>query len=192
MKLFCPLVLALCGNLVVASSFAQFADAVIAYTPGAGVSSSYTNPISALGEPSRVTPGNFGGPVDPFNSAYIASQLVSVGTGGSLTLHFGTPITNNPANPFGLDFIIFGDAGFAITNGDYSGGGITDGSMYGNNTGSTRVSVSADGATFYTLDPALAPTADNLFPTDGVGNFFLPVNPNLAASAFSGPERAWW
>jgi len=186
MKLFCPLVLALCGKLVVASSFAQFADAVIAYTPGAGVSTSYTNPISALGEPSRVTPGSFGGPVDPFDSAYLTSQLVSVGTGGSLTLEFVTPITNNPANPFGLDFIIFGDAGFTITNGDYSGGGITDGSMYGNNTGTTRVSVSADGATFYTLNAALAPTVDTLFPTDGAGNFFLPVNPGLAASAFSG------
>jgi hypothetical protein len=146
-------VLALGGKLVVASSLAQFADAVAGYTPGAGVSASYTNPVSALGEPSRVTPGTFGGPVDPFNAAYLGSQLVSVGAGGSLTLEFNTPISNNPANPYGLDFIIFGNAGFTITNGNYSGGGITDGSMYGNNTGSTRVSVSADGLNFYTLNP---------------------------------------
>ncbi len=190
MKLTRLLVLALGGKLVVASSFAQFADAVVAYTPGTGVSASYTNPASALGEPSRITPGIFGGPVDPFNSAYLGSQLVSVGAGGSLTLEFNTPISNSPANPFGLDFIIFGNAGFAITNGNYSGGGITDGSMYGNNTGSTRVSVSMDGATFYTLNPALAPTVDTLFPTDGAGDFSLPVNPALTNGAFGGQGLA--
>lgn len=183
-------VLVLAGKLVVTSSFAQFADAVIAYTPGTGVGASYTNPVSALGEPSRVTPGMFGGPVDPFNAAYLGSQLVSVGAGGALTLEFNTPISNSPANPFGLDFIIFGNAGFGITNGDFSGGGITDGSLYGNNPGSTRVSVSADGVTFYPLNPALAPTVDTLFPTDGAGNFFQPVNPSFTASSFSGQGLA--
>lgn len=179
-------VLALASVLVVPSSFAQFADAVVGYVPGAGVSASYTNPASALGEPSRVTPGVFGGPVDPFDSAYLGSQLVSVGAGGSLTLQFNAPIANDPAHPFGLDFIIFCNAGFTITNGNYSGGGITDGSMYGANGGSTRVSVSADGVKFYTLNPALAPTVDNLFPTDGTGNFSLPVNPALTATHFAG------
>lgn len=190
MKFVRLFVLALAGKLVVASSFAQFADAVVAYLPGTGVSSSYTNPVSALGEPSRVTTGFFGGPVDPFNSAYLGSQLVSVGAGGALMLEFNTPISNHPANPFDLDFIIFGNAGFTITNGDYSGGGITDGSMYGNNTGSTRVSVSADGVTFYTLNPALAPTVDTLFPTDGAGNFFQPVNPAFTSASFSGQGLA--
>ncbi|MCI0533686.1 MAG: hypothetical protein L0Z50_00510 [Verrucomicrobiales bacterium] len=190
MKLIRLFALALAGKLVVANSFAQFADAVVAYTPGVGVSTSYTNPVSALGQPSRITPGMFGGPVDPFNSAYLGSQLVSVGAGGSLTLEFNTPISNNPANPFGLDFIIFGNAGFTITNGNYSGGGITDGSMYGNNAGSTRVSVSADGVTFYALDPALAPTVDTLFPTDGAGNFFQPMNPSLTSASFGGQGLA--
>ncbi len=146
--------------------------------------------VLALGEPSRITPGIFGGSVDPFNSAYLGSQLVSVGAGGSLTLEFNTPISNSPANPFGLDFIVFGNAGFTITNGNYSGGGITDGSMYGNNTGSTRVSVSMDGVTFYTLNPALAPTVDTLFPTDGAGDFSLPVNPALTNGAFGGQGLA--
>lgn len=167
-------------------SFAQFANSVAAYLPGVGVSSSYTNSTSALGEPSRATPGEFGGPVDPFNSAYLGSQLVSVGAGGSLTLKFSTPVSNDPHHPFGLDFIIFGNAGFTITNGDFFGGGITDGSMYGNHMGGSRISVSSDGTTFYTLNPALVPGLDALFPTDGVGSFFLPVNPALSAGNFAG------
>jgi hypothetical protein len=178
--------LAVCGELVVASSFAQFADAVIAYTPGTGISASYTNPASALGEPSRVTPGDWGGPVDPFSPAWQGGQLVSVGAGGSLTLRLDTPVHHDRTHPFGCDFILFGNAGFSITNGDYSGGGITDGSMFGNNSGQTGVSVSADGTNFFVLNPALAPTVDTLFPTDGAGDFFRPVNPALTGASFGG------
>lgn len=165
---------------------AQFAASVVAYTPGVGVASSYTNPISALGEPSRITPGAFGGPVTPFSSPWQSNQLVSVGEGGSLTLHFNTPITNDPLHPFGLDFIIFGNSVLSITNGDYSGGGITDGTLFGNNAGITRVSVSADGTNFYALNPSNAPIVDGWFPTEGSGNFFVPVNPGFNASNFEG------
>jgi hypothetical protein len=171
---------------VVAS--AQFADAVVSYTSGTGFQSGFNTPASALGEPSRITPGMYGGPVDPFNSAYLSSQLVSLGVGGSLTVQFNSPILNGSANAFGLDFNIFGNAGFVITNGDYSGGGITDGSLYGADATSTRVSVSADGVNFFTLNPALSPIVDGLFPTDGSGNFGQPVNPALNASSFVGQD----
>jgi hypothetical protein len=133
-----------------------------------------------------VTPGPWGGPVDPFDPPYLPSQLLSLGVGGSLTVRFDTPITNDPANPFGLDFLIFGSAGFVITNNDFTGGGITDGSLFAHNTGQTRVSVSANGLTYYLLDPAKAPTVDALFPTDSIGDFSRPVNPTLASPNFSG------
>src|SRR5688572_21882775 len=115
---------------------AQFADAVISYTSGTGFQPTYNTPASALGEPSRVTPGTFGGPVNPFNSAYLSSQLVSLGVGGSLTVQFNAPILNNPANPFGLDFNLFGNAGFTVTNAldenwNYIGTPRTEGSLYG-------------------------------------------------------------
>ncbi len=179
-------VLALASVLIVPSSFAQFADAVVAYVPGTGVSAGHTNSAAALGEPLRVTPGQWGGAVDPFSPAWQSGQLVSVGAGGSLTLHLNIPIQRDRTHPFGCDFILFGNAGFSITNGDYSGGGITDGSLFGNNTGQTRISVSADGTQFFVLNPALAPTADALFPTDGAGDFFRPVNPALVGSDFAG------
>ncbi len=184
--------LALAGLFIVSTipTRAQFATGVASYTEGSGVKSGYNDPTVALGAPSQVTPGVYGGPVDPFDAPYLSSQIVGIGNGGSLTLQFNTPIQNNPSNPYGLDFIVFGHAGFNITNGDYSGGGITDGSLYTGGTSDVRVSVSEDGTTFYTLNPVLAPQVDGLFPTDGSGNPFLPVNPALTAASFAGQDLA--
>lgn len=170
---------------------AQFASSVVSYNSGVGFQGGYTYASSALGEPSRVTPGLYGGPVDPFNAAYLTNQVVSIGAGGSLTLQFASPILNNPANAFGRDFNIFGNAGFIITNDfdmnwSYIGTPATDGSLYGSDAISTRVSISSDGVTFYTLNPALAPKVDSLFPTDGIGDFGLPMNPALTAASFAG------
>ena len=46
--------------------------------------------------------------------------------------------------------------------------------------------VSADGTAWFTLNPALAPTADNLYPTDGLGDPGVPVDPALVAGNFAG------
>jgi hypothetical protein len=171
---------------------AQFAGSVVAYTEGGGVSPGYNNPTAALGAPSTQTIDPdpvYGGtfPVDPFDAPYLSGQLVGVGTGGSITLQFSTPIQNNPGNPFGLDFIIFGHAGFIE---DFGAGTAVDGSLYTGGTSDVRVSVSADGTTFYALNPALTPVVDGLFPTDGSGNPFLPVNPALTAADFAGQDLA--
>jgi hypothetical protein len=171
---------------------ASFADAVTDYHPGAlGANlASYTNTSSVVGEPSRVTPGIWGGPVDPYNPPYVNSQLLAVGTNGTLTVHLGSPAVNSASNPYGIDFIVFGGAGFSITNGDFSGGGITDGSIFNPRPGSVRVSVSSDNQTFYTLDSSLAPVFDKLYPTDGSGDFNAPVNPNLKEADFAGKTLA--
>jgi hypothetical protein len=174
----------------------QYADRVENYQPGTGFATDFgtglglTNASSALGAPARETPGAFGGPVDPFNPPYLPEQLLSLGAGGSVTLGFAQPMLNDPRHPFQLDFIIFGNAGFVITNGDYTGGGITDGSVFSQSTGATRVSVSVDGSQFLVLDPKLAPAVDSYFPTDGSGNFALPVDPNWGALDFGGRDLA--
>jgi len=188
-SLFVPLALA--GLFVIPTlTRAQFAGSMVAYTEGSGVLSGYNDPTAALGAPSTQTVDPdpvYGGtyPVDPFDAPYLSSQIVGVGTGGSITLQFNTPIQNNPGNPFGLDFIIFGHAGFAE---DFSTGTAADGSLYTGGTSDVRVSVSADGTTFYTLNPLLTPMVDGLFPTDGSGNPFLPVNPALSAADFAGQD----
>ena len=188
MSRFIGLVLAIAGVFSgnVNTMGQGYGTVVTSYQAGSEFTPGYDNPAAALGEPSRETPGQFGGPVDPFSPPYLAEQLVSIGAGGSLTIEFASPITNDPKNPFGLDFIIFGNAGFVITNGDFSGGGITDGSLFSSADGTAEIWVSADGSAFYQLSPALAPPLDGLFPTDGSGNFHQPVNPSIQNEAFSG------
>jgi hypothetical protein len=181
--------LALAGALFVpAITRAQFASSVVSYTQGSGVAPGYNDPNAALGAPTTFIGYQN---ADPFDPPYLPGDIVGIGTnGGSLTLQFSTPIQNDPGNPYGLDFIIFGHAGFNITNGDYSGGGITDGSLFTGGTSDVSVSVSADGSTFYTLNPSLAPVVDGLFPTDASGNPLLPVNPSLTAADFAGLNLA--
>jgi len=142
------MVLALAGALLNAHG-SKFADAVVSYDPGIGYVAGFTNAEACLGEPSRVNP--FGDPTDPFDPPYGTQQIVSIGAGGSLTVYFHTPILNHPHNVYGLDFTIFGNAGFIITNDfdvttyDWIGTPATDGSLVAQNTGVTRVSVSHNG-----------------------------------------------
>jgi hypothetical protein len=173
----------------------QYAQRVVDYSTGTLPKSvaGYTNASAALGMPSRQTldpdpawGGTF--PVDPFNGPYLADQIVSVGAHGTLTVAFATPILNQPDNPFGIDFMVYGNSTFIIINGDYSGGGVTDGSLFGNSTGSTKVSVSEDGVAFYELHSSLAPVVDSYFPTDGSGDFAQPVNPALSETDFAGQD----
>jgi hypothetical protein len=157
---------------------AQFASTVISYAPGTGASSSYlNNPSAALGAPA------LGSSVTPFAPPYTTSQLVGLGAGGEITLQMSTPIVNNPNDPYGINFIIFGNEFFAEGS-----GGVVSG-LY-DHAASITVEVSQDGATWYTLNPALAPQAGSLFPTDGSGNPQIAVNPALTLADFTGQNLA--
>jgi hypothetical protein len=157
---------------------AQFASGVISYNPGTGFSPNFTNSSAALGAPAS------GSAITPFAPPFSTSQIVSIGAGGSLTLQFNTPILNNPADPYGIDLMIFGNSFFVVTSGSGSSA-ITSGAIF-TSTVSTRVEVSADGSTWFTLDPGFAPNVGTYFPTDGTGNPFLPVNPALTSPDFNG------
>jgi hypothetical protein len=186
--IFAALGALLCSGPVYA---APFADHVVSYNPGTGVSPRFTNYVSAaLGEPSTANP--FGEATDAFDPPYGTNQIVSIGAGGWLTVSFDDAVSNSPKNPFDRDFIIYGNSGFIITNDfdlttfDWIGTPATDGSLFAQNDGVTVVSVSRDGKEFYVLDPARAPTVDYLFPTDGNGDFQQPMDPTLGQSDFAG------
>jgi hypothetical protein len=189
------IVLLACAGFVINSNAADnFAARVVSYDPGVGFAPGFTNKSVVLGEPSRVNP--YTEAVDPFNPPYGTNQVLSIGEGGSLVVKMDRPIFDTPRKPFGLDFIIFGNAGFIITNEfdlntfNWIGEPATDGSMFGTNEGNTLVSVSADGVIFVPLAPRLVPTVDTLFPTDATGSFDVPVNPELTAADFAGATLA--
>ena len=171
-----------------AASF--FADEIVQYEAGVGFSARFTHPQVALGEASRVNP--FGELTDQFNPPYGTNQIVSIGAGGSLTVRFHTPILNHPNNIAGLDFTIFGNTGFIITNEfdlttfNWIGTPATDGTLFAESTGETRVWVSDDGVVFYLLNPALAPRVDSFPPSDGAGSFHVPIPAELGSDDFAG------
>ncbi|MCF7709518.1 MAG: PEP-CTERM sorting domain-containing protein [Verrucomicrobia bacterium] len=167
-------------------------DPGVGYAVEYGTGLGYTNTGAALGMPSSKTVDPdpmFGGtyPVNPFSPPYLSSQLVSIGEGGYLTMELNAPVPNAYDNPFGIDFIVYGNSGFVITNGDYSGGGITGGGVFSANADAGKVYVSEDNTDYFRLDPSgRRQGIDGLFPTDGNGRFGKPVNPSLTADDFAG------
>lgn len=154
---------------------------VVSYVEGTGVGAGYNNPSSALGGPTRFTGvGVFPGAVTPFNPAYLGSEIVSIGAGGSLTLRFDAPVADDPANPFGIDLLIFGNAGYIDTN--FPTG--TAGPLF--SAGGGLVEVSADGLAW---EPVVGGIADGAFPTLGYSDLTDPfaVNPGNILSDFTRP-----
>jgi len=167
-----------------------WADGVVSYMQGTGVTNDFVtgnpfnDPLVALGEPTRFTsPDSFGGAVTPLNAPFRANEIVSIGRGGELVVRFNEPVVDHPANPFGVDLLVFGNAFFT-------------GNFFSNPAGTASgvaaegglVEVSADGVNFF----AVSGDADGLFPTNGYAdltdpfattpgavpaNFMLPVNP---------------
>ncbi len=194
--------LATASLLLTASAIAGGTAAqVVQYNPGTGYATDwttgagFTDATAALGEPSRQTVDpdpQFGGtfPVDPFSPPYQVNQITSIGAGGSLTVQLSEPVVRDATHPYGIDFLVFGSSGFLIVNGDYTGGGVTDGTLFGAQDGQTRIEVSADGQTFFTLAPSLAPVFDSYLPTDGAGDFYRAANPALGEADFAGKDLA--
>jgi hypothetical protein len=175
--------LGIAGLVLVSNAHGSpYASAVLSYNPGSGYDAGYTNTSTILGQPS--TADSYGDAVDPFDSAWQTNQILSIGAGGWVTVAFDRPVVHYPEG--NRDFIIFGNSFFEVPN--YTNEfdlWVTDGAV-ASDSGQSTVSVSRDGVTFYALNPALAPTVDYLYPTDGSGDFRLPVNPALAPADFAG------
>ncbi|HKC51298.1 MAG TPA: hypothetical protein VKF60_10940 [Myxococcota bacterium] len=174
---------------------ASFASEVVSYTAGANATAGYTNPGVALGSPGRATgSGPFDGDVTPFNAPYASSDVVSIGAGGSLVVRFDHQVSDDAANPYGIDLLVFGNAFLGI---DF-GTGLANGVVFGE---PARIAVSQDGVTWFDV---VGVFADDLFPTfayqDATDPFASggtiptsytrPVNPALTAGDFAGKTTA--
>ncbi len=169
-----------------------FANQWIEYDQGDNAAKGYTDPLAALGSPERFTgEGIFPGVISQFNSAFGLDEIVSIGAGGHLTVSFENPVTDDPANPFGIDLLIFGNTGFIDAN--YPNGIVAG--LFGADGG--IIEVSENGVDWFEIE-SLA--ADGIFPTSGyldsnpydavpgseLTNFALPVDPTLTLGDFLG------
>jgi len=172
-----------------------FADVVVDYQTGANPVPGFTTAEAALGPPQRFTGEGFDPMVvSPFNPPWRPDEVVSIGAGGSLTLMFDAPVTNDPANPFGIDLLIFGNA--LLVDGTPQDGVCPVPAQLLSEGGT--VELSADGNTWVTVPDGVA---DGLFPTIGwldvadpyatepgsaPADFTVPVDPSLTLAEFDG------
>lgn len=157
-----------------------FADQVVSYTPGTGAASGYSDANVALGSPERFTgEGQFPAAVTPFNGPWAADEIVAIGRGGSLTVRFAQPVANDPANPYGIDLLIFTNAFFfdpdtfePIAMTTFGQGG--------------TVEVSADGIAW---QPVVGAAAAGVFPSLGYSDLTDPyaTSPGSILSDFTKP-----
>lgn len=170
----CAAVIA-CATLVHAG---PFASSVISYDAGTEPAAGFTDPTTSLGSAERFTgEGVFPSGVTPFNPAFGTDELVSVGSGGHLTLGFDRQITNDASHAFGIDFIVFSNAGFLDTswsdadpNNDGTGVVGPDPFIFGAG-GEATIQVSQNGTDWITASI----TTLDLFPTLGYSDYAKPT-----------------
>jgi hypothetical protein len=156
----------------------DFAVEVVAYVQGSGVPQDFitgalfNDPTAALGRPTVTTTGDgwhipvsAAVPVLPIGPAFRSFEVVSIGNGGSLTLKFSHPVADDRNNPYGIDFIVFGNAMQAIGSGPAWRNGNPEDTVITRVTHGDPgiVSVSQDGVTWYTFSDG--PYADSFAPT---------------------------
>jgi len=172
--------------IIVLSLFTSpWADTVISFDEGIGGSPGYNSPMTAIGEPSRFTGEDiWPGVVSPFNAPWLPEEIVSMGSSGSLVISFDEPVVDDPANPWGIDLIVFGNTG-CIDN-SYPNGVV--GGLFSDDGG--LIEVSANGKQWFEITTSLA---DGLWPTRGFidsqpyddvegtqpSDFTMPVDPRL-------------
>ena len=192
----------------------DFAIEVVEYIEGEGVGNDwlsgqpFNDPNTALGRPTLETTGDgWLIPVDanvpavPVYQAFRAFELVTVGNGGRLTVKFNHPVANDKNNPYGIDFIIYGNAAQIIGAGSWTNGSPEDVTVGGSVFAEPGfVAVSQDGNDWYYFSSG--PYADTFAPTasyewDDVNDVWdqeldptRPMDPNLSASDMDGKTVA--
>ncbi len=173
-----------------------YGDSVVTYTEGTGIGfdwitgDPFTDSTAALGRPTVDTTGDDGAidftnavPVVPVYAPFRAHELVTVGLGGELVLAFDHKVLDNPANPYGVDFLLFGNAMQLIGTGEeWENGTPTNTTVSAVcETDEGGVSVSQDGVTWHAF---VSNRCDRFMPT--LGRVYDPGH------TYSGHSNAWW
>lgn len=193
---------------IAAYAYSPYATTLVSYSSDLTGSGLYNDPYAVLGQPSTMFYNTWGGAgnrrvklVEPaYNVGPDGEKLITtINTGTSIVVEFDHQVMDDPLNPFGIDFLVFGNSFFAGSGGSVSestnlntfniGGGI-----FAENT---KVSVSQDGTNWYTYDSG--PYADSMFPTnaylwdsvnacwtDTESDYTKPVDPSLTNADFAG------
>jgi len=190
-----------------------FASRVESYTKGGGIIFDtvtlqtqgkmvfFDDPATALGRPTVDTTGDNKGiafttsvPVVPVYGAFRHFEIVSLGSGGRLVLDFERPVYDNPENPHGAAFIVFGNA-FQNFGGNREWlhgdpANITVGATCEADGGFVEVSHNLVDWHFVSPvydDPNLVGYADDFAPT--LGRVYDPANPDTTTL---GAGNQWW
>lgn len=188
----------------------DFGAQVVAST-NLDASAPYNDPAAVLGRPTLKFIDYFGDGTahrtkiieapywqDP-NGSNVITEILS---GGEITLHFNRPIYDNPNNPFGADFIIYGNSFFSVTGSSGFVDDSTDLNAVGLSAGyfghSVVVDVSQDGANWQSLSNVATLFPDNAYRwddandawTDETLNPTKPLNPSLTAGLSGGQTVA--
>lgn len=166
----------------------------------------YNDANDLLGKPTTLIPGWPSGNshVSIVEAAWSDDRITTFNAGDWAIVKFDHQVMDDPDNPYGLDFIAFGNAffagsgGFVNENTDHQEFSITGGIF----SESLKVSVSQNGIDWYTYDNG--PYGDDYYPTnpwvwdpdqhDATGNgwtsqendYAKPVDPSLVAADFAG------
>jgi hypothetical protein len=171
------------GLCLLGHACAQFASAVVDYTPGNLLGySAYNNPTSALGQPGAfVSYAQYGYPdqvFSPFDPHYETSAMVGIGaSGGQLTLQLQNSV-NVQSGAYEIG--VWSDIGLNDSTGN--GTNYNPASTL-NLLGSAVVSVSADGTNWFTINggnPIAFSNPGNYYTNAGPYDTSAPATPQYA------------
>ena len=200
-----------------AAAQSPYATELIAQNGAYGGNSLYNDPNAVLGEPTRIANNNdpiLG--ISPFHTKIVeaaynvdlaGNKVITTlsrkpdGAGGftygAITVKFGHPIEDDPANPYGIDLNVYGNAFYVGAGAINDTTDLRAHSLAGGIVAEpVAISVSPDNVNWYTYNSG--PYGDTAFPTQGhawsatqfdangngwtanVTDFTKPVNPSLA------------
>jgi hypothetical protein len=173
--------------------------------------SPYNDPTAILNRPTLRFYDPFDGNVTdrvsvidpPFNVTPAGGKVITeIKTAGQITVNMGRRIYDDPNNPYGIDFIVYGNSFFSASgaSGFISDATDLDTTTLGSSPGGhpTIVSVSQDGTNWYTYPTTTSLFADEAYRWDDTNaswtseemNPTKPLNPYIDTNNFGGQSVA--